>query len=111
MKRTLPILAVFALLTYSRAVDPQISIDLTHATINDRPLAELTIDAVTDMLGRPTAIGDPKVKTVGKKAIVSGASLAYAEPGLTFLFLHQQQDSKQRLAAKPELISLLFAAR
>lgn len=64
-------------------------IDLVHATLNERPLSELTLDAVTDLFGRPTASADPTADL--------GPILAYADQGLVFWFKDRLEDPRQRL--------------
>ena len=98
MRILLSALATLLLLP-AHAAQTVTNLDLIRATINDRPIAELTVDSVTDMLGRPTAVKQPETLAgVGEKAADSGVILVYAELGLRFRFHHEQQDSKQGIA-------------
>ena len=80
------------------SAEPAISaIDLINATLNGRPLRDLTLDKITDLLGRPSAVTDPRANKDGNKISYYGACLYYHEKGVYFAFFHPQQDKDQHL--------------
>lgn len=72
-------------------------IDIIAATVNGQPMAELTVELVTDLFGRPTATTDPRTSHIGEKTHDLPSQLIYGDLGLVFLFQHPRSDSKQRL--------------
>jgi len=65
-----------------------ITIDLLNGMLNDRPIFSWTLDEVTDLLGRPSAVENP----VGG---IVGARLHYHETGLSLWFEAPQKDPRQ----------------
>lgn len=68
----------------------QPTVDLRLGTLNGRPLAEWTLDAITDSLGRPTAV----TSGIGG---VTGTQLHYHSRGLSLWFQAKEKDPSQRL--------------
>jgi hypothetical protein len=66
------------------------SIDVFAGTLNERPLRGLTVDAVTDLFGRPTAV---------QRGIegLTGAQVHYHETGLSFWFHPAKTDPREGL--------------
>jgi len=74
------------------------AIDLVNATLNGRPLRELTLDEITDIFGRPSSVTDPKEITSAKNEIsYYGAVINYHDKGLHFVFTSPHMDKDQHL--------------
>ena len=71
-------------------------VDLISAKINGFSMKDLTLDKVTDLFGRPSAVRDPGVyeSRSGKKTYY-GSTLYYHEKGLAFTFQHPEEDKEQ----------------
>lgn len=64
-------------------------INLAEGTINGRPLCGLSVDNVTDMIGRPSAVDDNEVV-----APITGLRLLYHPLGLAFQFRPESSESE-----------------
>ncbi|HXT17685.1 MAG TPA: hypothetical protein VN706_18745 [Gemmatimonadaceae bacterium] len=68
-----------------------LAVDLRAGTLNGRPIADWTLDAITDAVGRPSAVS-PGVEGI------TGPQLQYHLQGLSFWFRPKQQDPGQHLS-------------
>jgi hypothetical protein len=74
----------------------KLDIDLIAATINKTNIFKLTLDQVTDLVGRPTMVEDPgEYKNPKGETIKYGAGLYYFDKGLSFHFNHPESDPLQ----------------
>lgn len=72
----------------------QVKLDLINQTINnDTPLTSLTIDAVTNTLGRPSVVYRPPDYV----SDIIGPSLFYHDLGLSFMFNPKSKDPDQKV--------------
>ncbi len=71
------------------AAGEKVNIDLLNLRLNQIPLANLTIDNVTDILGRPS-LSEPYPEDVGAK-------IHYQDLGLTFWFVPPYMHPSRRL--------------
>ncbi|MBE2180081.1 MAG: DUF4339 domain-containing protein [Chthoniobacterales bacterium] len=71
-----------------------VSLDLIDAKFRDTDIFDLTLDQVTDILGRPATVISPAVARSGSSN-PQGAYLTYPGLGLSFLFSHPEVDSEQ----------------
>jgi hypothetical protein len=67
-------------------------VDLRAGTLNGRPIADWTLDAITDAVGRPSAVS-PGVEGI------TGSQLHYHLQGFSFWFRPKQQDAAQHLSS------------
>jgi hypothetical protein len=65
-------------------------VDLKAGTLNGRPIAEWTLDAITDAVGRPSAV------TPGIEGI-TGSQLQYHPQGVSLWFRPKEKDPAQHL--------------
>jgi hypothetical protein len=72
-------------------------IDLVAATLYGNPLFHLSLDQLTDLLGRPASIRPPNTPLSGEKKI--GTMLAYFDKGLLFGCEHPDVDARQTVKA------------
>lgn len=86
-----PIIFVLMLFVGS-TVTAQNNLDLYKLTLNDSILCNLTIDQLTNMLGRPSAIAKSNRWDVN-----SGPDVFYHNKGLKFWFWDKKSDKRQRL--------------
>jgi len=84
---TLSLFSFGALAEQSQAVET-ISIDLFNAQFNGKRITEISIDNITDWLGRPSAIRNNKEEAFG-------VDLYYHDRGLVFNVIHQKDDKQQ----------------
>lgn len=82
-------LVVLAPTTVRPAAQARVSIDVTQGTFNGSPFYELTIDRLTDMLGRPSAVDTRLVD-------ITGTMVYYHALGLSFWFQAKRDDPQQR---------------
>lgn len=87
--RLLSAALAFAATTSPVAVGAEVSIDLMGLRLNQKPLANLTIDDVTDILGRPSMSE--------RSPEVVGAMIHYQGLGLTFWFAPPYMHPGRRL--------------
>lgn len=80
-----------SLLFVSEISAQKLNINLKEATINGHKLGSYTIDSITDLLGRPTAIGSEYI------ASIIGQSITYHNLGLQFRFYEKSTDPEQHL--------------
>lgn len=73
-----------------------VDLNLNDGTLFTRPLAGLTMDSVTDLLGRPAAVLPPEPAVEGH--IQEGNRLLYPLRGVAFTFRRSQEDSRERLS-------------
>jgi|SRR6185312_2065817 len=66
-------------------------LDLKAGTLNGRPIVDWTLDAITDVVGRPSAV------SAGIEGI-TGSQLHYHPQGLSFWFRPKEQDAAQHLS-------------
>ena len=69
---------------------PELSVELRAGTLNGRPFAEWTLNELTNVFGRPTAV------TSGVGGI-TGPQLHYHSRGVSFWVQPSEKDSAQRL--------------
>jgi len=79
----------------------KLEFDLIEAKFCGRNLFDLSLDQITDVLGRPTLISDPgarKVKLAGAidDWVPYGATADFDQAGLHFEFAHSDNDKNQR---------------
>ena len=72
-----------------------IQIDLNNFTFNNLQLNELTIDKVTDLLGRPSATNNSPIAP--ELVDITGAIIHYHDKGLTFWFAPTKTDQLKHL--------------
>ncbi len=72
-------------------------IDFVAATFHGKPLFDLSLDQLTDILGRPASIRPPNTPLSGEKK--KGAMLAYFDKGLLFGCEHPDIDANQTVKA------------
>jgi hypothetical protein len=65
-------------------------LDLPGGTLNEQPVVSWTLDDITNLLGRPSAVEDPVKDIVG-------ARLLYHQHGVMFWFQPPKQDPRQHL--------------
>ena len=74
----------------------KLDIDLIAASVNKTNIFNLTLDQVTDLIGRPAMVEDPwQYKNAKGETTKCGASLYYFEKGLSFHFNHPDSDPQQ----------------
>lgn len=68
---------------------PKVEIDLTRATLNGAPLFEYSVDEITTLLGRPSAVESDRFSL--------GAQVYYHRLGLELWFHPKSQDPQERV--------------
>lgn len=97
--------AVALLLPSLAGAQTKPDIDLIAGKVNGHAMAELTIDQVTDLFGRPSATTAPRLvpgaKTEGGeiRQLEYPSTLVYGELGLTFRFMNARSDTNQQIAS------------
>lgn len=71
----------------------RLQIDLIQATLNGRPLLSMTVDGISDLLGRPTAVKDNRLI-----AELTGPQIYYHDAGVSFWFKPKTKDPTERLS-------------
>jgi hypothetical protein len=84
---TLSVFSPRAFAGQSQAVEP-INIDLFNAQFNGKRITEISLDNITDWLGRPSAIRTNKEQ-------VFGVDIYYHNNGLVFNVAHAKDDEQQ----------------
>lgn len=88
MKTTILVLMLFLASTVTGQ-----TIDLYKLTLNDSILSQLTLDRLTNMLGRPSAIKNWDLIEPG----LMGPEIYYHNKGLRLCFFSKNDDPKQRI--------------
>lgn len=83
---------IFVLMLFLASTVTGQTIDLYKLTLNDSILCNLTIDQLTNMLGRPSAVAKSNRWNVN-----SGPEVFYHNKGLEFGFWDKKSDKRQRL--------------
>lgn len=95
--RFLVLILAFGVATLCAQTERQPVVDLLEGKLNGTNLFGLTIDTLTDMLGKPSEVQSAKEKKSDDGSVSrSGARLAFFNAGLLFRFAHPANDPQQR---------------
>jgi hypothetical protein len=95
IKSLLSILFFFFIRTFVGYSQENTRLNLNEFTLNDLPLKDLTIDKVTDILGRPSATNNSPIAP--DIVEITGAIIYYHDKGLVFWFAPSKTDALKRL--------------
>jgi hypothetical protein len=98
------ILWLLPLQSQAQVTKPEITIELLNGMLNGRPALSWTLNEVTDLLGRPSAVENPVARVVG-------ARLHYHEAGVSFWFEAPQKDPQQAVFVLSIYLSKTWDAR
>jgi len=98
------ILCLLPLQSQAQVTKTEITIELLNGLLNSRPAFSWTLNDVTDLLGRPSAVENPVAGIVG-------ARLHYHEAGVSFWFEAPQKDPQQKVFVLSIYLSKTWDAR